>query len=190
MPGGNRTFQTLNFVFWGTALKDKWPQAPVTYFYYNLLRGTIEVELLRSSQVPNMCYRISQVSPSVKSFLFFVHFVAAQWLPWDAKHCKCSWHCEIEGKPLAVSPAPFYRGTRSNVGQYQPTVPYALCLVQLQGCSWNNVPFLIHDSFWRISTELKLYWITFSVTHLGVCSTVSGSGPVYLLPNAGDPLWR
>lgn len=123
-----------------------------------------------------MCYRISKVSPSVKSFFIFCSFCCG---PWDARHCKCSWHCEIEGKRLAASPAPFHGGSRSNIGQYQPTVQYALCLVQLQGCSWNNVPFLIHDSFWRISTEFKLYWITFSVTHLGVCSTVSGSGPVY-----------
>lgn len=85
------------------------------------------------------------------------------------------------GKRLAASPAPLYGGTRSNIGQYQPTVQCALCLVQLQGCSWNNVALLIHGSSLRISTKFQLYWITFSVICHCVHSTVSGSGPVYFL---------
>lgn len=44
------------------------------------------------------------------------------------------------------SPPPHCRGTRRNVGQYQPPVQYALCLRQLRGRRWNNEPLPIHNS--------------------------------------------
>lgn len=93
-------------------------------------------------------------------------------------------------KGLAVSPPPFCRGTQSNVGQYQPTVQYALCLLQLQGCWWNNVAFLIHDSSLGISTEFKLYWIIFGVIQHCVHSPECLVRDLCTLPNFGDPLWR
>ena len=56
---------------------------------------------------------------------------------------------------------PFCRGTQCNVGQYQPTVQYTLCLVQLQGCWQNNEPFPVHNS--SFGSALSSSWTFISL---------------------------